>query len=659
MKPVMINTTDFPELEKSLTQEGWGNPLWSKELLEKYWGKPAEIWQHFCNWRTACKMKKGKGKGACIWLLTNIWQAACKDYHSLAIEFNRLQQERDTLRKECQNLDTRVRTLNRDMEHLQKRLLPLIEKEGIERREKLETKTRRINRAKVETALWLDPEEWDGDIWDSADESPSSEEESPSVKLRPAITHHKSEEHEGNLSGAELDEEGDDNDPSTSSKTKKGGKKGKGSKAPTHFTKITTRQYTPMELKTIQGDFAKKPEEGIIEWLVRLWDPGGGYIRLTAQETERLNLGAGIFLEHSEGNTPKTLWSLACRWVKGIYPADRDEPRVMHWTNIDKPWLAVLDVKDMFFMVPLQPADQERFAFTWRGVQYTFTRMPQGFKHSPTICHGALAKVLDDLILPPNVQTVQYIDDILIGGKTSEEVQEAMNQIKGALEALNLELPAEKCQGPSQEIKFLGTVWMGGRRSVPNDTVQELNQATSPESKDQLRQILGTLGFWRKHVPGFAIIARPLYNLLKKSAAWEWAPAHEEALRQLIGEIHTYQALGPIHPEAPFHLYLTVGATGMSYALWQESDTAPRRPIQFGSKSWQGSQANYTPYEKVLLAAYTALRETEELTQDKDITIHTPLPIIKPILEGKELPPGVAQKNDYPKMGTLHTPQGR
>ncbi|CAM5100355.1 unnamed protein product [Eretmochelys imbricata] len=310
----------------------------------------------------------------------------------------------------------------------------------------------------------------------------------------------------------------------------------------------------------------------------------------------------------------------------------------------DKPWLAVLDVKDMFFMVPLQPADQERFAFTWKGVQYTFTRMPQGFKHSPTICHGALAKVLDDLILPPNVQTVQYIDDILIGGKTSEEVQETMNQIKGALEALNLELPAEKCQGPSQEIKFLGTVWMGGRRSVPNDTVQELNQAPSPESKDQLRQILGTLGFWRKHVPGFAIIARPLYNLLKKSTAWEWAPAHEEALRQLIGEIHTYQALGPIHPEAPFHLYLTVGATGMSYALWQESDTAPRRPIQFGSKSWQGSQANYAPYEKVLLAAYTALRETEELTQDKDITIHTPLPIIKPILEGKELPPGVAQK---------------
>ena len=29
--------------------------------------------------------------------------------------------------------------------------------------------------------------------------------------------------------------------------------------------------------------------------------------------------------------------------------------------------LATVDVKDMFFMVPLQPEDQTHFAFTWEG----------------------------------------------------------------------------------------------------------------------------------------------------------------------------------------------------------------------------------------------------------------------------------------------------
>lgn len=37
------------------------------------------------------------------------------------------------------------------------------------------------------------------------------------------------------------------------------------------------------------------------------------------------------------------------------------------------PVMAVIDVKDMFFMVPLQPEDQDCFAFTWEGQQYTFT----------------------------------------------------------------------------------------------------------------------------------------------------------------------------------------------------------------------------------------------------------------------------------------------
>ena len=58
------------------------------------------------------------------------------------------------------------------------------------------------------------------------------------------------------------------------------------------------------------------------------------------------------------------------------------------------PRTAVLDVKDMFFMVPLQEKDKEKSAFTWKGIQDTFNRLPQGYKHSPTIAHAALAKFL-------------------------------------------------------------------------------------------------------------------------------------------------------------------------------------------------------------------------------------------------------------------------
>jgi len=59
------------------------------------------------------------------------------------------------------------------------------------------------------------------------------------------------------------------------------------------------------------------------------------------------------------------------------------------------PILATIDAKDMFFTVPLQPQDQSRFAFTWEEQQYTFIRLPQGYKHSPTLAHHALAQELE------------------------------------------------------------------------------------------------------------------------------------------------------------------------------------------------------------------------------------------------------------------------
>ena len=68
------------------------------------------------------------------------------------------------------------------------------------------------------------------------------------------------------------------------------------------------------------------------------------------------------------------------------------------------PVMATIDVKDMFFMVPLQPEDQEHFAFMWEGQQYTFTRLPQGYKHSPTLAHHALAQELETVPIQAGVK---------------------------------------------------------------------------------------------------------------------------------------------------------------------------------------------------------------------------------------------------------------
>jgi len=218
------------------------------------------------------------------------------------------------------------------------------------------------------------------------------------------------------------------------------------------------------------------------------------------------------------------------------------------------PILATIDVKDMFFMVPLQPEDQSRFAFTWEGQQYTLTRLPQSYKYSPKLAYHALAQELEAIPIQAGVNIYQYIDEVLVGGSQIEEVREAQWDIITHLESIGLMIPPEKIQVPSSQVKFLGIWWREGMTCIPPDTLSSLDLIKMPESKKDLQHALGLLLFWRKHIPDFSIIARPLYDLLRKKSQWEWTQVHDEVLRLLVFEANAYRALGPIHPTDPVQI---------------------------------------------------------------------------------------------------------
>lgn len=50
-------------------------------------------------------------------------------------------------------------------------------------------------------------------------------------------------------------------------------------------------------------------------------------------------------------------------------------------------WYAVIDLSNAFFTIPVPEEHWDQFALTCQGRWYTYTRLPQGWLHSPTICH--------------------------------------------------------------------------------------------------------------------------------------------------------------------------------------------------------------------------------------------------------------------------------
>ncbi|KAK4810916.1 hypothetical protein QYF61_013324 [Mycteria americana] len=312
--------------------------------------------------------------------------------------------------------------------------------------------------------------------------------------------------------------------------------------------------------------------------------------------------------------------------------------------------LATIDIKDMFFMVPLQENDRGRFAFTWDGIQYTFTRLPQGYKHSPTLAHHALSQALEEAPPPEEgVRTYQYIDDVLIGGADITTVEKTQKNIITHLEGLGLQIPVEKVQLPAPEVKFLGIWWKGGTVCIPPETLTTLEQVRVPENKKELQHALGLLVFWRKHIPDFSIIARPLYNLTRKRAAWDWTPVHEEALKLLVFEAGVYQALGPIHPTDPFQIEWGFAVHGASIHIWQKGPEGPTHPLGFFSRSFKDAEKRYSTWEKGLFVVTLALQEVGKIIRKQSIILRGPFKVLRPVLAGTPPPMGVAQRETVRK----------
>lgn len=286
----------------------------------------------------------------------------------------------------------------------------------------------------------------------------------------------------------------------------------------------------------------------------------------------------------------------------------------------------------------------KQFAFTWKGIQYTFNRLPQGYKHSPTIAHNALAKILAEIPVSPDSTVYQYIDDILIGGKNQEGVRDTMENIRKTLLDLGLEIPDSKCQGPAQEVKFLGVWWVNGAASVPQDTLEKIEHGQNPSSVKELQQVLGTLSYWRKHIPGFAIIARPLYNLLKRGKSWEWTEQHTSALESLIKELRLFQQLGPIHPTDPIHVEWGFSEHGSHCNLWQKGPEGPERPLEFTSHSSSDTERRYSDLEKGLLSLVRAVKQTEQIRREQTVIIRGPFRLLDIVRKGTVPPAGIAQK---------------
>jgi hypothetical protein len=92
-----------------------------------------------------------------------------------------------------------------------------------------------------------------------------------------------------------------------------------------------------------------------------------------------------------------------------------------------------------------------------------------------------------------------------------------------------------------------------------------------PTTVRQIRCFLGLAGYYRRFIPDFSRIAKPITELLKKEVKFVWSQKCEDAFHALRQHLTTAPVLAQPDSSKPFDVYCDASSTGLGCVLMQDN----------------------------------------------------------------------------------------
>ena len=276
-----------------------------------------------------------------------------------------------------------------------------------------------------------------------------------------------------------------------------------------------------------------------------------------------------------------------------------------------------LDLTAGYFQVAVAEQDQEKTAVTTPFGLYQWTRMPFGLCNAPATFQRLMGAVLGDLAFEV---LLVYLDDVLVFSRDFESHLEKLDLVLGRLREHGLKLKPQKCFLLRSEVKFLGHVVSAEGVRVDMEKVRALEDWPAPRSVKEVRQVVGFMSYYRRFVPGFAQLAKPLHALMgkeKKGAAkatlaqFFWSEECQAAFDSLRKCLTAPPILA--YPDLSLPFIVTTDGSGLGLgAVLSQTQEGVERVIAFASRGLRGSERNdrnYSAFKLELLALKWAVTE--------------------------------------------------
>src|SRR6185295_3275047 len=188
------------------------------------------------------------------------------------------------------------------------------------------------------------------------------------------------------------------------------------------------------------------------------------------------------------------------------------------------------DLRSGYHQINIRAEDIPKTAFSTRYGFYEYLVMSFGLTNAPAhfmyLMNSVFMSELDKFV-------VIFIDDILIYSKNEEEHAEHLRIVLQRLREHKLYAKFSKCDFWLTEVQFLGHIVSKDGISVDPSKIQDVLNWKAPTSVPEIRSFFGLAGYYRRFVPDFSKIARPMTEFLKKGVRFNWDDKCERSFQTL------------------------------------------------------------------------------------------------------------------------------
>ena len=195
---------------------------------------------------------------------------------------------------------------------------------------------------------------------------------------------------------------------------------------------------------------------------------------------------------------------------------------------------STIDLLHAYWQIELENESRKKTSFTCSEGKFQFTRVPFGLCNAPIhfakVIHGILAELL-------GVGVLCYLDDIVIFSETMEEHFKILKTVFDKLKPANLQVKLEKSKFFCHEANFLGHKLTRKGVQVDEEKVNVITKVRPPRNKKEVQSFLGMTNYYRTFIGDYAVIAKPLTDLLSEKAEWTWNKSEDIAFEKLKNKL--------------------------------------------------------------------------------------------------------------------------